>query len=46
MILETLSIALLAKVAWHDIRTQRIKNSDLLAAGCTLILLYWRNWLI
>jgi len=46
MILETLSIALLAKIAWHDIRTQRIKNSDLIAAGCILILLYWRNWLI
>ena len=46
MILETLSITLLAKIAWHDIRTQRIKNSDLTAAGCTLILIYWRNWLI
>ncbi|NBO17195.1 MAG: hypothetical protein EBV11_05875 [Actinobacteria bacterium] len=46
MILETLPIALLAKIAWHDIRTQRIRNSDLIAAGCILILVYWRNWLI
>ena len=46
MILETLSIFLLTKIAWHDIRTQKIRNSDLIAAGFSLVLLYWRNWLI
>jgi Flp pilus assembly protein protease CpaA len=46
MILETLSIFLLTKIAWHDIRTQQIRNSDLIAAGFSLVLLYWGNWLI
>ena len=46
MILETLSIFLLTKIAWHDIRTQKIRNSDLIAAGFSLVLLYWGNWLI
>lgn len=34
---------LLIKIAWHDIRTQKIRNSDLIAAGFPLLLLYWRN---
>jgi len=46
MILETLSIFLLIKIAWHDIRTQQIRNSDLIAAGFSLVLLYWGNWMI
>ena len=46
MILEILSIFLLTKIAWHDIRTQQIRNSDLIAAGFSLVLLYWGNWLI
>jgi Flp pilus assembly protein protease CpaA len=43
VILETLSFLLLIKIAWHDIRTQKIRNSDLIAAGFPLLLLYWRN---
>lgn len=46
MILETLAILLLTKIAWHDIRTQKIRNSDLFAAGFPLLPLYWRNWQI
>lgn len=46
MILETLSIVLFIKIAWHDIRTQKIRNLDLIVAGFPLILLNWRNWLI
>jgi len=46
MILEILAIAFFAKIAWYDIRTQMIKNSDLLATALILLMLYWRNWLI
>ena len=46
MILEILANAFFAKIAWHDIRTQKIRNSDLIATGFILLLLYWKNWLI
>lgn len=46
MILETISVILFIKIAWHDIRTQKIRNSDLIAAGIPLVLLFWQNWLI
>jgi prepilin signal peptidase PulO-like enzyme (type II secretory pathway) len=44
MILETLSILLFAKIAWHDIQTQKIRNSDLISVGIILSPIYWRNW--
>jgi hypothetical protein len=44
MILETLSILLFAKIAWHDIQTQKIGNSDLISVGIILSPIYWRNW--
>jgi hypothetical protein len=46
MILEILANAFFAKIAWLDIRTQKIRNSDLIATGFILLLLYWKNWLI
>lgn len=46
MILEILSIAFLTKIAWHDIHTHMIRNSDLVITGSILLLLYWRNWFI
>ncbi|MGI9194846.1 MAG: prepilin peptidase [Candidatus Nanopelagicus sp.] len=46
MILETLLTAFLTKIALHDIRTQRIKNSDLISAGAIMVILYWKNWRI
>jgi Flp pilus assembly protein protease CpaA len=44
MILETLSILLLVKIAWHDIKTQKIRNFDLISAGIILFTIYWKNW--
>lgn len=46
MILENLLTVFLSKIALHDIRTQRIKNSDLISAGAIMVILYWKNWRI
>lgn len=46
MIWDFLAGAFLAKIAVIDIKTRKIKNSDLLATGLILALIYWQNWLI
>jgi Flp pilus assembly protein protease CpaA len=46
MILDLLVSACFIRIAVHDIKTQKIRNSDLLATGFMLSFIHWRNWLI